>query len=215
MEASGVIYHVCYSQWVSNLVPVRKKNGDICLCFDFRHLNSVSLKDNYRIPPMEEILQQVFGSQMMTLLDGFLGYNQIALKPYHSHKTAFTTCWGTYAYNKMPFGLINVVNTFQRTMAISFKGLLGNIIAFYFDDQTVFSKEWSSHFDHLRQFLLRCRKFGISLNPNKAIFGVMEGNSLGHIVSREGVKVDPERLIEIKIFPYLLIKNKFNLSLEI
>jgi hypothetical protein len=71
MEASGVIYHVCYSQWVSNLVPVRKKTGDIRLCVDFRPLNWVSLKENYLVPPMEEILQQVFGAQMMSLLDGF------------------------------------------------------------------------------------------------------------------------------------------------
>jgi hypothetical protein len=201
MEASRVIYHVCYSQWVSNLVPVRKKTGDIRLCVDFRHLNRVSLKDNYPIPPMEEILQQVSGAQMMSLLDGFSGYNQIALKPSDSHKTTFTTRWGTYAYNKMPFGLINVGNTFQCAMAIAFKGLLGKMIVVYFDDLTVFSKERSSHFDHLRQVLLRCRKFGISLNPKKTIFGVMEGKLLGHIVSREGVKVDPERVVAIKNLP--------------
>jgi hypothetical protein len=66
----------------------------------------------------------------MSLLDGFSGYNQIALKAFDSHKTTFTTCWGTYVYNKMPFGLINVGNTFQRAMAIAFKGLLGKVIVF-------------------------------------------------------------------------------------
>jgi hypothetical protein len=114
MEATRVIYSVCYSQWVSNLVPVRKKIKDIQLCVDFQHLNKVSLKDNYPIPPMEEILQQVYGAQMMSLLDGFLGYNQIALKPFDCHKTTFTTHWGTYAYHKMHFGLTNVKSTFQH-----------------------------------------------------------------------------------------------------
>jgi hypothetical protein len=128
MEAYKVIYHVCYSQWVSNLVLVRNKIGDICFCVDFQHLNRKSLKDNYPVPPMEEILQQVSGSQMMSLLDGFSGYNHIALKPSDSHKTTFTTRWGTYAYNKRPFGLINARNTFQRAMAIAFKGLLGKMI---------------------------------------------------------------------------------------
>ena len=141
MEASVVIYHVRYSQWVSNLVPVRNKTGDIRFCVDFRHLNRVSLKDNYHVPPIEQILQQVSEAQMVSLLHGFSGYYQISLKPSDSHKTTFTTCWGTYAYNKMPFGLINVGNTFQHAMAISFKGLLGNIIVFYFNDLTVFSKE--------------------------------------------------------------------------
>jgi hypothetical protein len=86
-------------------------------------------------------------------------------------------------------------------MAIAFKVLLGKMIVFYFDDLTIFSKERSSHFDHLRQVLLRCRKFGISLNPKKTIFGVMEEKLLGHIVSREGVKVDPERVVAIKNMP--------------
>jgi hypothetical protein len=150
---------------------------------------------------MEEILQQVSGAQMMSLLDGFSGYNQISLKPSDSHKTTFTTHWGTYAYHKMPFGLINVRSTFQHAMAIAFKGLLGKIIVVYFDDLTIFSKERGSHFDHLRQVLLRCHQFGISLNPKKTIFSVMEGNILGHIVSQEGVKVDPERVVEIKRIP--------------
>jgi hypothetical protein len=141
MEAYGVKYHVCYSQWVSNLVLVRKKTGDIRLCVDFRHLNRVSLKDNYHVPPIEEILQQVSEAQMMSLLHGFSGYYQISLKPSDSHKTTFTTCWGTYAYNKMPFGLINVGNTFQRAMATAFKGLLGKMIFVDFDDLTFFSKE--------------------------------------------------------------------------
>jgi ribonuclease HI len=141
MEPSRVIYHVRYSQWVSNLVPVRKKTSDIRFCVEFQHLNRVSLKDNNPFPPMEEILQKVSRSQMMSLLDGFLCYNQISLKPYDSHKTTFTIRWGTYAYNKMPFGLINAGNTFQCAMAIAFKGLLGKMIVVYFDDLTVFSKE--------------------------------------------------------------------------
>jgi hypothetical protein len=90
---------------------------------------------------MEEILQQVSGDQMMSLLDGFSGYNKISLNPFDSHKTTFTTCWGIYAYHKMPFGLINVGSTFQQSMAISFKGLLGKIIVLYFNDVIVFSKE--------------------------------------------------------------------------
>jgi hypothetical protein len=201
MEAFRVIYHVYYSQWVSNLVLLGKKTGDIHLCVDFRHLNRVSLKTKYPVPLMEQILQQVSRAPMISLLDGFSGYNQIALKPFDSRKTTFTTCWGTYAYNKMCFGLINAGNTFQRVMENSFKGLLGNMIVFYFDDLTIFSKEWSSHFDHLVQVLLRCRKFGISLNPKKTIFSVMEGKRLGHIVSREGVKFDPKRVVAIKNIP--------------
>jgi hypothetical protein len=73
-------FPVKYYEWVSNLVPIRKKNGDIRLCIDFRALNKESVKDNFPLPNMEMILQQVAGSQMMSLLDGFSGYNQIHLK---------------------------------------------------------------------------------------------------------------------------------------
>jgi hypothetical protein len=186
---------------VSNLVLVRKKTGDIRLCVDFRHLNKVSLKYNYLVPPMQEILQQFSRAQMMSLLDGFSGYNQITLNPSNSPKTTFTTRWGTYAHHKMRFGLINATSTFQCSMAIALKGLLGKSIVVYFNDLTIFSKERGSHFEYLRQVLIRCRHFFISLNPNKTIFSVTEGNLLGHIVSQEGVKVDLERVIAIKRLP--------------
>jgi hypothetical protein len=86
-------------------------------------------------------------------------------------------------------------------MAISLKGLLGKSIVVYFDDLIVFSKERGSHFDHLRQVLIRCRHFCISLNPKKTTFSVTEGNLLGHIVSQEGDKVNPERVVAIKRLP--------------
>jgi hypothetical protein len=72
-----IIFQVRHSAWVENLVPVRKKYGEICLCVDFRNLNKASEKDNYPVPPMEKLLQTVFGSDIFSLLDGFSGYNQV------------------------------------------------------------------------------------------------------------------------------------------
>lgn len=80
MLTAHIIFPVKYSEWVANLVPVRKKNSDIILCVDFHALNKASVKDNFPLPNIELILQQVVGSQMMSLLDGFLGYNQIKVK---------------------------------------------------------------------------------------------------------------------------------------
>jgi ribonuclease HI len=115
-----IIFLVRHTQWVSNLVPVRKKSGEIRLCVNFQNLNRVSDKDNYPVPPMEQILQQVSGSKRLSLLDGFSGYNQVLMSPPDQLKTTFHTPWGTYAYRKMPFGLINVGATFQRAMDIAF-----------------------------------------------------------------------------------------------
>ena len=92
---------------MANLVPVRKKNGEIRLCVDFRNLNRSSLKDNYPLPKIEQILQKVVGAKRISMIDGFSGYNQISMHPDDKEKTTFTTPWGTFMYDKMPFGLMN------------------------------------------------------------------------------------------------------------
>ncbi|KAH9296663.1 hypothetical protein KI387_044243 [Taxus chinensis] len=125
--------------------PIRKKNGEIRLCVDFRDLNRASLKDHYPLPSMEQILQVVSGSERFSLLDGYSGYNQVMVKEDDQFKTAFTTKWGTYAYKKMPFGLSNAGATFQRAMDMAFKGLINEIVLIYLDDITVFSKNAADH----------------------------------------------------------------------
>jgi hypothetical protein len=121
---------------------------------------------------MEMILQQVAGSQMMSLLDGFSGYNQIKVKMTDRYKTTFTTHLGIFDYEHMPFVLSYAGATFQRDMQIDFDDMIGKIIQVYLYDLTVYSKNWLDHFGHLRKDLMHCRKFGISLNPSKYIFVV-------------------------------------------
>ena len=192
-----IIFPVRHSNWVSNMVPVRKKNGDIRICIDFRNLNKASLKDNFPLPTMEQILQSVAGSELMSFLDGFSGYNQVLVHPDDQLKTTFRTKWGTYAYQKMPFGLINAGATFQRAMDIAFKGLINRIVVVYLDDITVFSKERSSHLQDLNQIFQRCKRYGISLNPRKSFFALDQGKLLGFIVSKKGIYIDPDRIKEI------------------
>ena len=103
LRDAGIIKPNRHSSWVSNLFPTRKKNGDIRLCVDFRNINISSLKDNYGLPNMEAMLQKVTGSELMSMMDGFLGYNQVVVEQF---KTTFTTPWGTYVYVRMPLGLL-------------------------------------------------------------------------------------------------------------
>jgi len=119
---------------------VRKKNGYIKLCVYFSALNRASVKDNFSLPNMALILHQVVWSQMMSLLDGFSGYNQIRVKRVDKYKTTFTTRWGTFAYEIIHFGLINACATFQRSMQISFDDLISNIIQVYLDVLTFYSR---------------------------------------------------------------------------
>ena len=96
MSDVGIIKPIRHSTWVSNLVPIRKKNGDIRLYVDFRNLNVASLKDNYPLPNMEAMLQRVIGCELLSMMDGFSGYNKIRIAPKDQHKIAFTCPWGTY-----------------------------------------------------------------------------------------------------------------------
>jgi hypothetical protein len=133
----------------------------------------------------------------MSILDDFSGYNQIRVKRTDKYKTTFTTRWGTFFYERMPFGVSNAGATFQRAMQIDFDDLIRKIIHIYLDDLTVYSKTQSNHFYHLKKVFLRCKKFGISLNPLKSIFNVTQGNLLDHIVSDSGINIDPRRVTTI------------------
>ena len=107
-----IIFKVRHSEWVSNLVPVQKKSIEIRLCVDFRNLNRASDKDNYPVPPMEQIIQMVSGSELFSLLGGFSGYNQVLVAEEDMLKTTFRMKWGTFAYRRIPFGIINARATF-------------------------------------------------------------------------------------------------------
>jgi hypothetical protein len=131
------------------LVPVRKKFGHIRLCVDFRNINRALEKDNYPVPPMEKLLQTMSGSDIFSLLDGFSGYNQVLVLEEYRLKTTLQTKWGTFTYKHMPFGLINVGETFQRAMDIAFRGLIKKCVVFYLDDVAVYSKNREDHIQHL------------------------------------------------------------------
>jgi hypothetical protein len=164
-----IIIPLRYSEWVTNLVPVRKKNGEIRLCVDFQNLNRSSKNDNYPFPKMEHILQRVTGAAKMSMVDGFFGYNQVSILPEDREKTTFTTLWGTFMYAKMPFGLMNAGENFQRAMDIAFIGEKDKFFVIYLDYITIFSQFDKEHYDHLTKVFLKCRKFGLSLNPKKVI----------------------------------------------
>ena len=134
----------------------------------------------------------------MSFLDCFSGYDQVAVHLDDQEKTTFTTPWGTFMYAKMPFGLMNVGATFQRVMELAFVGLKDKFVLIYLDDLIVYSHSHHDHLQHLRRVFLKCRRFGISLNPKKSLFALIEGKLLGHIVSAKCVKIDPVRVEAIQ-----------------
>lgn len=122
------------------------------------------------------------------MLDGFSGYNQVAVHPEDQEKTYFTTRCGTFMYAKIPFGPMNVVATYQRAMDISFLEDKDKYVGIYLDDITVFSKSNPDHLQHLRKVFPKCRKFGISLNPRSPILPWKRESSLAISFLKEALK---------------------------
>jgi hypothetical protein len=113
-------------------------------------------------------------------------------------KTTFTTPWGTFMYDKMPFGLMKAGATFKRDMDISFMGEKYKFMVIYLDDITIFSKSDDEHLQHLEQVFWKCRRYGISMNPRKSHFSMPEGNLLGHIISKGGIQIDLKQVYAIQ-----------------
>jgi hypothetical protein len=129
----GFIYLVHLTKWVSNLIHVNKKQGTICVCMDFCDLNKSYPKNNFPTPFINQILDECVGSEVFSFMDEFLGYNQIQIKPKDQHKRTFIFPWGNFSYRKMPFGLKNAEETFQRAITFAFHDLK-HIVEAYIND---------------------------------------------------------------------------------
>eukprot|EP00253_Pinus_taeda_P028325 PITA_28325 len=130
---AGFIYRVLLTDWVLNIVPFMKKQGTIRVCIDYRDVNQVCPKENYPTPFIDQIIDECARCEIFSFPDGFFGYNQINIRPQDQSKTAFICLWGTFAYPKLPFGLKNTGETFQRAMNYTFHDI-EHIVQPYLDD---------------------------------------------------------------------------------
>jgi hypothetical protein len=139
----------------SNIVPITKKQGTICVCVDYGDINKACPKDNYPTPFIDQIIDNCTGSVIFSFMDGFSGYNQIAILPADQHKTTFIFPLGTFAYQKLPFGLKTVGATFQWAMSYAFHDIK-HIAKSYLNDLPTHSSSRSNHIGHLQDIFLRC-----------------------------------------------------------
>jgi len=134
-----------YPEWLSSVVLVKKKNGDIRICIDFRDLNKACPKDDFPLPTMEVMIDNTSTYEAFSFMDGYSGYNQIRMAPEDERHTAFRTPMGVYCYRVMPFGLKNAGATYQRVMTRIFDDLLYDIAECYVDDLVVKSVTRKQH----------------------------------------------------------------------
>ena len=143
------------SAWSSPLVYVRKRDGTIRPCVDYRRLNEVTEKDAYPLPKMGECLDCLGDAKLFSVLDLQSGYWQIEIKPEDRHKTAIATKSGLYEYASMPMGLCNGAGTFQRCMELVLRGIQWTTLILYLDDIIVFSKTFEEQIDRLNEVFTR------------------------------------------------------------
>uniref|UniRef100_A0A2N9EK87 Integrase catalytic domain-containing protein n=1 Tax=Fagus sylvatica TaxID=28930 RepID=A0A2N9EK87_FAGSY len=191
--AAGFIKPIQHPRWLSNIVPVKKKNGQIRCCVDFRNLNKACPKDEFPLPNMDLLIDSAAGHAMFSFMDGFSGYNQIRMSTRDAEKTAFRTPIGNFYYTVMPFGLKNAGATYQRTMTAMFHDMMHKEIEDYVDDIVVKSKKREDHLRVLRKVFDRCRLYKLKMNPLKCAFGVSAGKFLGFLVHNRGIDVDPAK----------------------
>ncbi len=197
MEAAGAI-RPSTSPYASQMVLVRKKDGSLRICVDYRQLNLRTVRDAFPLPRIEEALDSLSHAKYFSSLDLTSGYWQVEVAEDDKCKTAFATPMGLYECNRMPFGLQNAPATFQRLMMTCFSDLNLSSVLIYLDDIIVFSSTVEEHIQRLNMVFQRLREHGLKLKPSKCHILQEKVHYLGHVVSGEGISTDPEKIAKVK-----------------
>lgn len=190
----GQIIRESSSPYGSPIVLVKKKDGSLRMCVDYRQLNSKTRKDAFPLPRIEESLDALTGARWFSTLDLASGYNQVPVTEADRPKTAFCTPFGLFEWNRMPFGLCNAPSTFQRLMQRLFGDQQCQSLLLYLDDIVVFSSTVEQHLERLEVVLRRLQEQGLKAKLAKCAFFQREVRYLGHVVSDQGVSTDPSKV---------------------
>ena len=172
------------SRWASPVVMVRKKDGSLRFCVDFRQLNAATVKDAHPLPRIDDLLDALHGAKWFSTLDLKSGYWQVPIMEQDKAKTAFHTSSGQlFEFNQVPFGLCNAPATFSRLMDRVLASLHWETCLFYLDDIIVFSSTWEEHLARLREVIERLRHAKLKLGAAKCTFAAKEVSYLGHRVT--------------------------------
>ena len=189
------------SEYACPVVMVKKKDGSLRFCCDFRRLNDVTRRDSYPLLRISEVISTLEGAKVFSTLDLKSGYHQILMNPKDSSKTAFSTQYGLYEWKVMPMGLTNAPATFERLMDLIMIGLNWKNVLIYLDDILIFGKDFEEHFTNLREVLERLRNARLKLSPKKCHLLKSTVTYLGHVISNGEIRPDPEKTKLIDTYP--------------
>ena len=192
----------CVSPWgASTLFVAKKDTEEKRLCFDYRPVNEVTIKNNSSLPNIEELFDQLLGAKFFSKIDLRSGYHQIRIHPDDVDKTAFNTRYGHYEFLVVPFGLCNAPSTFMEMMQRVFRDCVDELVIVYMDDILVYSKTAESHAQHLRHVMGLLRKHKLYAKKSKCLFFQRKIKFLGHVISSDGISVDEDKIAAIQRWP--------------
>ena len=182
------------SPWGAPVLFVKKKDGTLRMCIDYRKINKVTVKNKYSFPRIEDLFDQLRGASVFSKIDLRSGYYQLRVKEVDVLKTAFRTRYGHYKFLVMPFGLTNAPAAFMDLMNRVFRPYLDQFFVVFIDDILVYSKDAQEHEHHLRIVLQTLRENQLFAKLTKCDFWLKDMSFLGHIISAEGIRVDPVKI---------------------
>ncbi|KAL5961310.1 Retrovirus-related Pol polyprotein from transposon [Taenia solium] len=189
------------SPWASPIALVRKSDGSLRLCIDYRKLNAVTKKDAFPLPHINGSLNSLYGANWFFSLGLKSGYWQVEVAETDREKTAFIVPNGLYEFQTTPFGLCNAAATFQRLMQTALMGLFLKHCIIYLDDILVFGRDMQEHNANLKLVLDRLRDAGLTLSPKKCHFLQRSVTFLGYTVSSNGMAVTEDRTNQVRTWP--------------
>ncbi|KAA3464322.1 reverse transcriptase [Gossypium australe] len=182
------------SPWGAPVLFVKKKDGTMRMCIDYRQLNKLTVKNRYPLPRIDDLFDQLKGASIFSKVDLRSGYHQLKVKEADIHKTTFRTRYGHYEFLVMPFGLTNAPAAFMDLMNRVFQPYLDRFVVVFIDDILVYSKSEEEHDAHLYVVLQVLREKQLYAKFSKCEFWLKEVTFLGHVVSAEGIRVDPSKI---------------------
>ncbi|KAI3723340.1 hypothetical protein L2E82_34842 [Cichorium intybus] len=182
------------SPWGAPILFVKKKDGSMRMCIDYRELNKITVKNKYPLPRIDDLFDQLQGASYFSKIDLRSGYHQLKIRESDVPKTAFRTRYGHYEFLVMPFGLTNAPAVFMDLMNRVCRPFLDTSVIVFIDDILVYSRSQAEHEVHLHQVLELLRREKLYAKFSKCEFWLREVQFLGHVINAEGVKVDPAKV---------------------
>src|ERR1051325_11734556 len=182
------------SPWGASVLLVKKKEGTMRLCVDYRQLNKVTIKNQYPLSRIDDLMDQLVGACVFIKIDLRSGYHQIRVKTEDIQKTAFRIRYGHYEYSVIPFGVTNAPNVFMEYMNRIFHEYLDQFGVVFIDDILIYSKNKEDHVEHLRIVLSMLKEKKLYAKLSKCEFWLKEVSFLGHMISSGGISADTSKV---------------------